>query len=333
MPLITLAQSGLILSAISDHEALFRHAVAEPLSRLLQMSYPREVQDVLRSYTGLSESVGGIQLKGPYTIADNWAPLIKRIILDRRRSTAAHVESQRSRTHHAELIAEAEAALGPYEEFIRSDWFANTVPFQMPRLADFVTLEHALEDFHRTFSAPENIYDEKFHILLAPQCFLKDIEYYRAIGEIRGAPLTIAFLDIDNFKAFNTVHTETIVDRDVLPRFMRAIDAACFAHGRAYRFGGDEYVLLLPNMTRDYSVTFLTDLKDRLAQLKYPGVSRSTTVSSGFCFVEPDCHLTDKECLGKANTAKQHAKSNGKNCISSYERTDFAEVSLKVFSK
>ena len=52
--------------------------------------------------------------------------------------------------------------------------------------------------------------------------------------------------NIDKFKDFNTKYGETQIDVRLLPRFMAALEAHVYSRGFAYRFGGDEYVVLLP---------------------------------------------------------------------------------------
>ena len=100
-------------------------------------------------------------------------------------------------------------------------------------------------------------YDEKFHILQVPSFLLPDLGYFRARCEDRETPSAITFIDIDDFKSLNTRHHETKVDRNVLPRFMQAIEAHVFHHGYAYRQGGDEYLILVPSLSRPLAIAFL----------------------------------------------------------------------------
>jgi diguanylate cyclase (GGDEF)-like protein len=178
---------------------------------------------------------------------------------------------------------------------------------------------------------PPRQYDEKFHILQAPQLFLPDLAYFRAKCEDRETPLAIAFVDIDDFKSkFNTPHGETKVDRNVLPRFMQAMEAHAFHHGYAYRQGGDEYLILLPSLSRPLAVAFLDELRCKLADLAYPDVAEKTTASIGLCIVDSDCPLTDRELLDRANLAKQFAKENGKNRIATFRGPRFVDQELEI---
>src|SRR5262249_58025263 len=122
-------------------------------------------------------------------------------------------------------------------------------------------------------------YEEKFHILQAPQLFLSEVGYFRVKCEDRESPLAIAFVDIDDFKSLNSRHTETKVDRNLLPRFMQTVEAHVFHHGYAYRQGGDEYLILLPSLSGPMSISFLDELRCKLADLSYPDIPEKTTVS------------------------------------------------------
>ena len=138
------------------------------------------------------------------------------------------------------------------------------------------------------------------------------------------------YLDIDDFKKFNTAHGETEIDRRVLPRFMQALESHVFQHGFAYRYGGDEYVMLLPSLSREIAIRFLEALRKSVSEIEYSGVNDRTTVSIGFCCIDPDAYKTDREIETLANRAKNFAKTNGKNCIATYIGPHFEENELRV---
>jgi len=201
----------------------------------------------------------------------------------------------------------------------------------MPRIADLLSIQDIEDSRHATVLSNRE-YDEKFHILQAPKLFLEDLSHFRKQCEERGTNVIAAYLDVDDFKRLNSRYGEIQIDRQVLPRFMQALDAHVFHHGFAYRYGGDEYVILLPNLSQKLATGFLDDLRVRVSQLQYRGVEEQTTVSIGFCCVDPDSHLTDREIEELANRAKNFAKSNGKNCIATYSGTNFEDEDLFVVS-
>ena len=135
--------------------------------------------------------------------------------------------------------------------------------------------------------------------------FLKDLAYFRAKCEDREVSVAIAFLDIDDFTSFNRNHLEPVVDRNVLPLFMHELEAHVYHHGYAYRQGGDEYLILLPSLSKPLAISFLNELHIKVAELKYPEIDDSTTVSIGLCMAEPGCPLTDRELLDRARVLRK----------------------------
>ena len=191
------------------------------------------------------------------------------------------MDEQRSRTTNPHVITALEKQLELYDGVIRETWFQEALPEYPISLSDMLTLERA-EQLDAGASFSNRHYDEKFHILQSPALFLPDLHYYRGRCGVRMIPVSIAFLDIDRFKEFNSDVGETQVDRHVLPVFMRALEAHIYGHGFAYRFGGDEYALLLPNANLDLATTFVIGLRRRVAELSFAGTDKVITVRSGF---------------------------------------------------
>jgi len=118
----------------------------------------------------------------------------------------------------------------------------------------------------------------------------------------------VAFADADHFKSLNTRLGEPVVDRDVLPALMGAIERAIYGRGAAYRHGGDEFVLLMPNADREAATTILKQVQRSVAGTPFIGVDQGITLSVGCVIVEPDSELTDREIVERAAQAKSYAK-------------------------
>ncbi|HYT89830.1 MAG TPA: GGDEF domain-containing protein, partial [Gemmataceae bacterium] len=93
---------------------------------------------------------------------------------------------------------------------------------------------------------------------------------------------------------------------------------------------GDEYLILVPSLSRPLSIAFLDELRCKLAHLEYPDIKERTTVSIGLCIVEPDCPLTDRELRDCASQAKKFAKDHGRNCIATYKGPRLIQLELEV---
>jgi diguanylate cyclase (GGDEF)-like protein len=339
----TLLKKRLIRNALDWFQPHLRQTLVSPIeSQFPNWPLTREIQMVLHCTEAISRAVDerqgdeiplGDLLAKLSDAGTGLLPLFKRIILLYRRDRAAHTERYTEKTFHLELSATLEQEVNALDALTSEEGFQRIEHLRLPRLKDFLPVQHIESAEYGAASLLPRQYDEKFHILQAPQLFLPDVGYFRAKCEDRESPLAIAFMDIDDFKRnFNTPHGETKVDRNVLPRFMQTVEAHLFHHGYAYRQGGDEYLILLPSLSRPLAVAFLDELRRKLANLAYPDVKEKTTVSIGLCVVDSDCLLTDRELLGRANRAKQFAKEKGKNCIATYNGPRFIEEELELVS-
>jgi diguanylate cyclase (GGDEF)-like protein len=258
-------------------------------------------------------------------------PLFKALFLRARLAKARECDQQRLRTTNPQVIAALEEKRKIYDGVIRETWFQEAVPEYPPSLHELLTLERIEKlDVGTRFS--ERQYDEKFHLLQAPTLLLPDLHYYRGKCGVRDIPVAIAFMDIDKFKDFNTEVGHTNVNPNVLPVFMRAVEAHIYGHGHAYRMSGDEYALLMPNADSDLAMGFVNGLRKRIAALRFLGVEKTITLSIGLCVADRDCFLTDEELLQKAEQAMNFAKNQGRDRVAGYTGKLFDEGELRTLT-
>lgn len=254
--------------------------------------------------------------------------LFKQIMLLYRRDRAGYTERLLAKTFDPEMTAAIRQEIDELDSAANHEWFRNIEDWRIPRLKEVLPLQLAEQSAGQT-ALPLRAYDEKFRILYAPTLFLQDLAYFRAKCEARDVPVAVAFVDIDHFKILNEKYDETFIDRNLLPRFMQTIEGHVYHHGYAYRQGGDEYLILLPSLSKPLAIAFLDELRRKLAALEYPGIGEKSTVSIGLCIAEPDCPLTDRELLDRANKAKKEAKKT-RNCIVTYKGPALIPEELKV---
>jgi diguanylate cyclase (GGDEF)-like protein len=335
-------KKGLLQNCLNWFQGDFRQSIVSLVeTQFPNYALPAEIQSVLLCWQQIrqridqvgmgSESVDLAALFEDQLGADaGQIALFKQILLRYRRERAAQTEGYREKTFHAGIIQTLDEEINSLDGVVGTDWFQNIEPLRLPRAKDFLPVQYIEQSpIGQSELAPRQ-YDEKFHILQAPALFLSDLAFLRARCEVRDAPLTVAFLDIDGFKDFNTAHGETKVDRNLLPRFMQTLEAHVYHHGFAYRQGGDEYLVLLPSLSKKLAIAFLDELRCNLAALQYPDISEAPTVSVGVCCAEPDCPLTDRELRDRANQAKKFAKDHGKNRIATYEGPRLVPEELRV---
>lgn len=133
-------------------------------------------------------------------------------------------------------------------------------------------------------------------------------------------PVAMMLLDLDNFKAVNDQFGHDAGDR-LLQRVARQISAALPKGQMAYRWGGDEFVVLLPGATREQVEAQARRLIRAVQGIVagYEGGGRaSVSVSIGIAFA-PE-HAQDPEVLHKkADLAMYQSKNRGKNQYHIYE--------------
>jgi len=153
--------------------------------------------------------------------------------------------------------------------------------------------------------------DQKFKILLSPDQVKKDFnEWAEKLGPVKGY-IAVLFVDLDNFKALNTKYTEPRIDQDFLPDAMNLVESFVRVRGEAAKYGGDEYVLILPNHDATDAVAFSEKLRRAFEQHKFvvAGDDVRITVSIGVALWPP--HGSNyEEVLTKSSAAKQTAKAD-----------------------
>ena len=313
MPELTKSEAKLLRECVETFKKSFEANVADVIAEHFHGACPTEVKDCLEALHLLVRQLEAESKT--VAVHDAHNRLLRAVLIEERRRTAEEVEEPLRKATDPELVRHLQRGLRRLEALMESPWFAGVTGERLPRLTDYVSVRYAEEVVPSMRRLAPREYDEKFNILEAPQLFLPDLAYYRQHCSLRGLSLAVGFADIDDFKVFNTEYGETRIDRDVLTPLMQTLEAHFFARGHVYRFGGDEYVLLVPNADEAGARGILGALQERLTQLRFRGIERKLTISIGLCMVSDQAFLTDREVLEAANRAKSHAKQNRKDSL------------------
>ncbi len=120
----------------------------------------------------------------------------------------------------------------------------------------------------------------------------------------------LLMLDLDNFKLINDRHGHLVGDKhlrgvaDVLKSEVRATDLVG-------RFGGEEFVVLLPHTLQDDAMAIAERIRRRIATIPIAGVD-TVTVSVGVA-AHPQHGTTLEEVVSAADRALLAAKTAGRN--------------------
>jgi diguanylate cyclase (GGDEF)-like protein len=125
------------------------------------------------------------------------------------------------------------------------------------------------------------------------------------------APLTAVMLDLDHFKHINDQFGHGKGD-EVLAAVGAALSSCLRASDFAGRFGGEEFLVLLPDTSLEGAVQVAEKMRLTVASITIPGVERSITVSLGIAdLLEHAGNATG--LIREADRALYSAKAAGRN--------------------
>ncbi len=139
------------------------------------------------------------------------------------------------------------------------------------------------------------------------------------IGDIlarENKELSVVFLDLDNFKHVVDTHGH-LKGTKVLGEVARVIHGVLSPEDSLVRYGGDEFIVLLPNRSQDRALGLVRRMRQALkgfAFLAEEGLNLKLTASFGIATLPQDAK--DKETLLLiADRAMYGSKGRGKDCI------------------
>lgn len=306
-------EAKFVLACVVAFAEEFERTVANVLLQELPGVEPPEVREVREQLWLLQRQLDtrGSTIK----VHDAMIGLIKRVLASDRRRVAESLDRPLAKATAPGVVKSLQARVLRYDAFMAQEPIATAKPQRVPRLTDFMSIRFAAEAMPDAPKLAPRVYDEKFHILETPRLFLTDLAYYRHECALRGGELAVAYVDIDDFKAINSRLTETVVDLLVLGPFLELVEAWVFGRGHAYRFGGDEYVITLPNASKRMALLMLDELRQRVLEARFRAKDVQLSITQGVCRVDPECPLTDREILARSNAAKAFAKTTRKGSI------------------
>ncbi len=134
-------------------------------------------------------------------------------------------------------------------------------------------------------------------------------------AERKSTPLSVIMFDIDHFKSFNDAYGHLIGDQllielgKLLRQHTRSSDIAC-------RYGGEEFLVLLPNTSLTIAARRAEEFRQKFAglRLEADGKTISTTISLGVVAF-PEHAQTPEGLIVQADQAMYSAKQAGRNRV------------------
>jgi diguanylate cyclase (GGDEF)-like protein len=129
------------------------------------------------------------------------------------------------------------------------------------------------------------------------------------------APLTLVLADLDDFKAINDAHGHATGD-DVLREFAAVLRATVRDSDLAGRWGGEEFMLLLPGADAVGAAQLADRVRASLAERSFLGSDGAVfSVTCSFGVAQHTPGTDDRELFAAADRALYRAKREGKNRV------------------
>jgi diguanylate cyclase (GGDEF)-like protein len=124
------------------------------------------------------------------------------------------------------------------------------------------------------------------------------------------------FLDLDDFKRVNDAHGH-LAGSHVLMEMAAVILSSIRDTDAVARYGGDEFVIVLPDTQIELAGTVAERIRDKIAQHYFSAgrnLKLSLTASFGVAAF-PEHASSPQQLIAAADTAMYEAKAANKNCI------------------
>ncbi len=231
-------------------------------------------------------------------------------------------------------------------------WFYDDAPRELRRLDGFASMEGEHEHLHRlagkllhTVMSDEainsNDYDEfantRDRLMLQLQTLKQQIEemlYNRdpltgaetrtqmlpalrdlhAMAQRKVLDCCVSIMDLDHFKRVNDTFGHQAGDR-VLTATVSRMQDMLRSYDKVFRYGGEEFLILMPNTELSLAHTVIERLRERLANEPLThdnGTPVSITASFGITTLDSSCGV--EESIHRADMAMYAAKKAGRNC-------------------
>jgi diguanylate cyclase (GGDEF)-like protein len=131
-------------------------------------------------------------------------------------------------------------------------------------------------------------------------------------GAHEGAPAALIIIDLDYFKQVNDRYGHDVGDK-VLTSFALILTNSLGDNEMAFRHGGEEFVVLLPDQNRNQALERCAQWRQKLAQHDIAELKDVPLSFSAGVAIAPDAGTTLAECTKAADIALYRAKISGRN--------------------
>ena len=126
-----------------------------------------------------------------------------------------------------------------------------------------------------------------------------------------GMQLSCAMIDVDHFKQVNDTYGHQVGD-EVLKQFAQILKTQAAKHDFIGRWGGEEFILIIPFDTNEKLTLHLEDIRNHIATSHFPIVDHITASFGSAILKDND---TPDSMIKRADILLYQAKEQGRNCV------------------
>ncbi|MCJ8315893.1 MULTISPECIES: diguanylate cyclase [unclassified Idiomarina] len=177
-----------------------------------------------------------------------------------------------------------------------SAWFGLTVP---ALIAHNQYLTHQVSQDGLTSAASREHFMQQADLLLK-------------MAKRRNKPISVIMFDVDKFKSINDIYGHIIGD-SALVEITQAVNTQLRESDILGRFGGDEFMILLPDTDQSGAVGVAHKLREAISRITISSLSERLSCSFGVAQVSKNEHIM--VTIDRADRALLQAKRNGRDRI------------------
>jgi len=133
----------------------------------------------------------------------------------------------------------------------------------------------------------------------------------------QGESFCAVMCDVDHFKLYNDEYGHLQGD-EVLKKVASTLLQGCRPNDEVYRYGGEEFLLVMPEQSIEAACAAADRHRARIEQLAIPNIGSPgtiVTISAGVASINPSSGPSIKEWLESADGALYRAKQLGRNRV------------------
>lgn len=142
-------------------------------------------------------------------------------------------------------------------------------------------------------------------------------EIYREKAIREGTGVSVILFDIDNFKIYNDTNGHKAGDA-LLIELSRLMQGDTRKEATIARFGGEEFIVMLPGISKEDAFTYADRLREKISQHSFPFKEKQplgfVSISGGIACFPKDGDSIDT-VIQNADKSLYRAKSQGKNRV------------------